>query len=197
MISHEYRCIFIHIPRCAGTSIEYWLVGKDWWVVNSATKHLTASQARRQYAEYWDDYFKFSIVRHPEQRTFSCMKYGRHFGLQLMPDGGISFDTYHEIFGRDIIVEFDHRFYKRSDVVQSNHEAGQIYGNVLDEPIDFTAKLENIEQDMEFVRRQLGVNNSFDLKVEVSKDRIESAPVETISHIRKMYNRDYIKFGYQ
>ena len=23
MISHEYRCIFIHIPKCAGTSIEH------------------------------------------------------------------------------------------------------------------------------------------------------------------------------
>ena len=22
MISHDYRCIFIHIPKCAGTSIE-------------------------------------------------------------------------------------------------------------------------------------------------------------------------------
>ena len=22
MISHEYKCIFIHIPKCAGTSIE-------------------------------------------------------------------------------------------------------------------------------------------------------------------------------
>lgn len=22
MISHEYQCIFIHIPKCAGTSIE-------------------------------------------------------------------------------------------------------------------------------------------------------------------------------
>ena len=34
MISHQYRCIFIHIPKCAGTSIEMALG----WHVNGVTR---------------------------------------------------------------------------------------------------------------------------------------------------------------
>ena len=55
MISHELKCIFIHIPRTAGSSIERALINDDWWTVESKTKHLIASQAKKIYSEYWND----------------------------------------------------------------------------------------------------------------------------------------------
>ena len=71
MISHELKCIFIHIPRTGGSIIEKLLVGQDWWIFDKKTKHLIASQAKKLYSEYWNDYFKFSFVRDPYSRMLS------------------------------------------------------------------------------------------------------------------------------
>src|SRR5579875_525331 len=110
------KCIFVHIPRCAGTSVETWLCGRDYWTVDPARKHLTAGQARRTYAAYWGSYFKFSIVRHPFTRFGSCLKYGSHFGLARGAPSGLDFSGYHERFGREVVVEYDHRFYDSNEV---------------------------------------------------------------------------------
>lgn len=65
MICHDLQCIFVHVPRTAGSSIEHALVGEDWWLVDSESKHLSARHARERYPEYWDRYFKFGVVRNP------------------------------------------------------------------------------------------------------------------------------------
>jgi len=65
MISHEHKCIFIHIPHTGGSSIEVALVGKNWIDVDQKTKHLDWKEAKALYSEYWDSYFKFSVVRNP------------------------------------------------------------------------------------------------------------------------------------
>ena len=72
MISDRYRCIFIHIPRTAGSAIEKALVGRDWWFVNPFTKHLTARQARLLYGKRrWCEYFSFAFVRNPWDKLVS------------------------------------------------------------------------------------------------------------------------------
>jgi len=65
MISHEHKCIFIHIPHTGGTSIEHTLVGENWFRIDPGTKHLDCKQAKAIYSKYWDSYFKFSVVRNP------------------------------------------------------------------------------------------------------------------------------------
>ena len=71
MISHQYKCIFIHIPRTGGTSVELTLTHTDWGLSHKPEKHIFASHAKKLYAQYWDDYFKFSIVRNPYDRLIS------------------------------------------------------------------------------------------------------------------------------
>lgn len=72
MISDRYRCIFVHIPRTAGSAIEEAISGRDWWFVNPLTKHLTARQARLLYGKRrWCEYFSFAFVRNPWDKLVS------------------------------------------------------------------------------------------------------------------------------
>ena len=83
VISHDKKCIFIHIPKCGGTSVEdvIWPKGKgrteeDLWMgfVNrfenkyqtGGLQHLLAWQVREEVgSDVFSDYYKFSFVRNP------------------------------------------------------------------------------------------------------------------------------------
>jgi hypothetical protein len=85
ILSHKYKFIFIHIPKCAGTSITQSLIpylGQDDLVLGCTPefealsreykakgwihKHSTASEIREFVGEEtWNSYFKFAFVRHP------------------------------------------------------------------------------------------------------------------------------------
>jgi hypothetical protein len=93
MISHARRCIFAHIPRCGGTSIEdvIWPERRsveDLWMGFVSTyrnahhtgglQHLPAKLIRPLVgAEVFDGYFKFSIVRNPWDKAVSQYCYMR------------------------------------------------------------------------------------------------------------------------
>ena len=49
MISHKYKCIFIHLARTGGTSIEFALDE----TVHGWEKHWTQRIMRRKYKNYW------------------------------------------------------------------------------------------------------------------------------------------------
>ena len=95
MISHKHKCIFVHIQRCAGTSMEEKILGYDVWksphLINEIpemyAKHANASQLKALYPEYWDEYFKFSFVRNPWERMVSMAKsYGGHYNVKINDD---------------------------------------------------------------------------------------------------------------
>ncbi|MDI7775272.1 sulfotransferase family 2 domain-containing protein [Asticcacaulis sp. EMRT-3] len=200
MISHDHKCIFIHIPRCAGTSIESWIGGQDWWYVESSTKHVIASQAKEIYSEYWNEYFKFSVVRNPYTRVLSSLKYMDYFGTYLDSQGNIDFSEYHKLFGSDVVLECDYRFYDRKNILKPHHIAGQVYGNILDEPLDYIIRYENLHDDVQEVGQYLGLKTEFNQHLESSQtlgtgitSRLTDKTQAYVSHL---YSHDFLRYGY-
>jgi len=198
MISHKHKCIFVHIPRTAGTSVETWLVGRDYWDIDQYNKHLTASQAKARYGPFWDMYFKFSIVRHPYTRFASCLKYAGLFGLSVDKSGDLDFSGYHDLFGTDVIVEHEHRFYNLRDVKTDAHLPGQVYGNILDAPLDAIYSFETLNDDMSKLQKVLGIEEAFpQAKLESSYGDQRELTSKDKDYLASICRLDMETFGYR
>ena len=204
MISHEYKCIFIHLPRVGGTSVENWICGDDWWNVDRPTKHLLASQAKEIYKDYWDEYFTFAFVRNPWARMVSMLKYSKCYGVRYQPSrfqpffGGLDINRYQKRYGTDLVLEHDHRFYDRADLISDRHLRGQVYGNLLDEELDFVGKLEDFTEDCKRIQEILGIEKEMTHQVEKSSTGKyqDYYSLRTRKRVEAMYAKDIEHYGY-
>jgi hypothetical protein len=109
-VSHELKCIFVHIPRTGGTSVESALgLFGDWRDENtnsmfglitspdlkSSTRltkylqHLTAEELRSLLPDEFEKYYRFAFVRNPWERMVSIWCYN-------MRAKGVSFEEFLE-----------------------------------------------------------------------------------------------------
>lgn len=144
MILDREKLIFIHIPRTGGTSIEVALAGKDWWLIEPETKHLSASMTRKLAGEgKWADYYKFSIVRNPWDRIISMYATGWWWKSNPIFDKGRT----------PSLREFIDKFCPHP------HEKHQLifYHEILDEPLDFLGRYENLNSDFQAICNHAGL----------------------------------------
>src|SRR5690554_5037206 len=107
MISHNHKCIFVHIPKCGGQSVEHVFLsdlGLGWnhrsplllrpnddpKVGPPRLAHLTSKEYIKfcyLSKELWGKYFSFAVVRNPYSRVESFYKY---LGYQ----GAVSFESF-------------------------------------------------------------------------------------------------------
>lgn len=151
-ISDKYKCIFIHIPKNAGSSIEIALdmFRHDYQrphldalfgrLGNRNMQHMTAIElSRRQdlLPEYkFRTYFKFAFVRNPWERVVSDY---------------LSWSTN---LGRSPFDKFVENMYRSPHLQKTQYQ--YVYdrsGNCL---VDFIGRHENLEKDWEFVSRYIG-----------------------------------------
>ena len=147
MISDKYKCIFVHIPKCGGTSIEKTLNGRIW-----RHAHVSLSNYKRRFNNKYPKYFKFTFVRNPwdkfasEYRWFTNSKYAYPVGHVKRYYRPMSFEQFLDAF-----LKFP---YDKGD---SSHRLS--YTSMLNpiEDIDFIGRFENYEEDLRKVYETLGV----------------------------------------
>lgn len=140
MIDHYRKLIFIHIARTGGTSVEAALVGRDWWEVDPATKHLSASQTRRLYGEdLWNTYLKFAVVRNPWDRLVSMWATG----------------WWHPDEDPTRITDFG-QFLDQLQPHPNEHYRSLLYRDILDEPVDRVLRFERLSDDFARLMTDLG-----------------------------------------
>tara|TARA_X000001036_G_scaffold440125_1_gene494669 strand:- start:7781 stop:8362 length:582 start_codon:yes stop_codon:yes gene_type:complete len=144
------------------------IAGYDLWQSDERReKHILASQAKTLYADYWDNYFKFSFVRNPWDRMVSMAKSypgtwhvkldKSQKPLKISEDDG--FKGYKHRFGYPITIERDRRFYKKVDLSSSRHVKNAVYLNLLDEDLDFVGRFENLKEDFAYVAKAISLDN--------------------------------------
>ena len=196
MIDHKHKCIFIHIPRCGGTSIEIAMCGKNWFNVERSTKHLIASTAKKIYKPYWNDYFKFSFVRNPWDRMVSLAKYPNCYKVNLNNEKLVGINEYLTKFPE---IEVDNRSESRNDTFHPVKNS--VYLNILNVELDFIGRFENLNEDFEFIYKSIGdipplLTNDL-MHRSNHKHYTEYYDDETREIVAERYARDIEYFGYK
>ena len=73
MIIDEYKAIFIHIPKNAGSSIEVLFANGSFRLQPS--KHADIYEIKRKFKNSYDNYRKFTIIRNPYDKMVSWYFY--------------------------------------------------------------------------------------------------------------------------
>lgn len=161
MISHKHECIFVHVPKTGGQSVETVFLdlhGLTWATREPLLMRPNPDPAKgparlahleaREYVDLgyvdaatFDRYFKFSFVRNPWDRLVSEYRY-------LGFDGKTPFST----FVKESLAETD----EYSDIAR--HVCPQIdfltdAGGKL--VVDFVGRFESFNDDFDFVARRL------------------------------------------
>lgn len=200
MIDHKTKCIFVHIQRTGGTIIEKQLMGNDLWWIEPESKHLIASRMKKKYAEYWNDYFKFSIIRDPWARTVSMLRFPEEFYIQKDRNTGklVNVQSYIDKYTlrNNCFIETDTRFVDpRFCYDENKHKLNQVYLNILDEELDYIGKYENLEETLSYISSKIGVNLTINARQgSISYDNYFTE--ETKEMITSLYENDLKHFNY-
>ena len=161
MVSHNHKCIFIHIPKTGGMSVEKAFLGSLGLSLGKGQNHplllsynADPSQGppslghlpaidycRKSYLspEIFNSYFKFSFVRNPWSRIVSIY---RHFDFHRY----MTFETFLE--DQLPILQQERNYFVMPQVKYLFDEEG----NSL---VDFIGRFENIQEDFELVRMKI------------------------------------------
>lgn len=225
MICREFNCLFVHIPKTAGQSIEQFFMNMlelDWDLdrdqlllqANDDPTCGTEKLAHLSAAEYtgcahvspeeFSRFFKFSFVRNPWDRILSEYRYRnyfqhrsfRDFVMNKLPEPGWD-DKY-----RHVMPQYD-----------MLHDDG---GRLM---VDYVGRFENLQQDFDQVCGLLGISESTlphrnrsdkksrGLKRKIrnllymngENRRLDKADLyddETRAAVEKYYRKDIETFGY-
>lgn len=193
MIDHDKRVIFIHIARTGGTTIEKWFVNQDYWHINSNEKHLSAIAAKKLYRVYWEDYYKFSIVRNPFERFRSLFKNGERYGLYLNSNGEIELDIYKTLCNYPNICEGNLAAPDPSISMNYSSKPGMAYQNLLSEDVE-VFKYENYQTILDMLASKFSLPSKIEW-MEKSEGKPQLSQ-RSIGFIQEIHEHDFAKFGY-
>lgn len=190
MINGKY--IFIHVPKTAGTSV-LTVLGAP-----LERRHINWRIYQQANRFYFDDFYKFSIVRHPLHRIYSSYNYIKAGGNGQENDLNLSKYIHKIAPNFDIFV---HEYISHSNILLHDLFRPQSYylcdyrGRVM---VDQVCKLENIDSDFILLKKNVGIQ-SVNLPLKNRSNSSESKvnfSTETAKLVHELYKIDYEIFDY-
>jgi chondroitin 4-sulfotransferase 11 len=199
MISHKHKCIFVHIPKTGGSSIENVFLGKSvppkyqysykkrkyHFKINE--QHAFPHEMRRCYGiTSWSEYFKFIIVRNPWERFVS---YRFHMLNHNLLHKDISFNSFVNMF-----------FDKNKNPIKKEKHRAMIEPCMswITDDIDYIMRLESIDLEFNIVCDKIGIPRQKPPHIGKTnhKHYTEYYNEETKQIIAEKYAKDIEHFGY-
>lgn len=206
MINHHRGFIFVHIPKCGGTSIETvfncWGNGytEQYYHVGNASsdQHKTIFEILDAYPDC-DNYFKFCFVRNPWAKFVSEYEYMLHeTRIAKCPPGNpkrylplsTSFDDF--CLNTNLLYKYSYTYHEKNQ-----HEF--IFDSVGNCSVDFIGKLENFQQDFDKICESININKT-ELPHEYKHHKrhyTEYYNDETRDFVARRFAKDIEYFGYE
>jgi len=197
-ISDRHKCIFIHIPRAAGTSIKeaLELPGRG---------HLPWQYYYLVYPEQWDSYSKFTVVRNPWDRVVSAYNYAK-MGKSYLDDNinPLAPHPDYELLSQKTFAECCEILKNRRILLKHEAWHPQYIWVVKTENgnnslvVDFVLRHERLDNDFRVLCEKLQINNINLPRVNPSKHENYRAcyTEETKKIIEELYSTDIRLFKY-
>jgi hypothetical protein len=162
-IDHQNKYIFVHIPKTAGTSITHALQEAQFPYNSKGTrfrckKHTPALTLKKHIGFLaWKTHFKFAFVRNPWDLMVSSycwwLNKGRQFDESIAQKAKQveKFDNFKQF----LLSDLGKTHINEIEAQDLSHWICDENGKII---VDFVGKVENLEQDLEYIFRQLGTS---------------------------------------
>ena len=210
LISRKYKFIFIHNPKCAGTSIfelltpysnmmcrfqntKFYYYSSRLFgekeILSNFRKHIPARDLKTKVTgNTWNTHYKFGVCRNPYDRVVSTFFYFKNNNDSVLRRDYEKYANFRE-FVRDLpnLKWKDYQHYYLCDAK----------GNIL---VDQAIKLENLTSDLNTTLRRLNVSTvqlAHRNKSERKKKFETYFDQESTAIVNKVYRKDFEIFGYE
>lgn len=196
-ISDKYRCIFIHVPKCAGTSLKQVLdlPGRG---------HPPWNWFAENFPRKWKSYLKFAIVRNPWDRFVSAYVYAKmkqsywhNERAGLHPDYPLlSTKTFEECC---FIAQKQRQVLRHESWYPQHLWLAQQLNRQCRLMVDLVLRYEKLDEDIALISTRLGLEPIELPRINVSQHSCyrDYYNEETRTVVADLYATDVALFGYQ
>jgi hypothetical protein len=189
----RHRCIFVHIPKCAGVSVCQSLFG------DLGAGHYPLTTFQKVFGEtIYNEYFKFTFVRNPWDRLLSAYRFLKQGGFnsadRCWAEQHLSAYRDFGTFVRDWVTIDNVRswvhFRPQTDFLLAPNGAPGI---------DFIGRIENLEHDFQQICIRLGIQKrlqTFNIDNREKPSYADFYNNETRDLVAHVYSQDVAGLGY-
>ena len=225
-ISNKHKILFVHVPKCAGTTVEQMLdmsgihnlfstsyspdrIQKQFSFENFSQEEkevcLLKNMQHYSYIELkkllpqkiFDSYYKFSIVRNPYDRIVSEFLYAKNCGRKLKKNYFYNFSTFKEFVSTQLTIPIKQRIEKYDAHLETQKSF------LINEQGDLSGldKIYKMETELDDCLKFLNFKIGVDLKIHARKNYYDRSIAdfydgEIQELVYNFYKEDFNLFGY-
>ncbi|NER87985.1 sulfotransferase family 2 domain-containing protein [Moorena sp. SIO3A2] len=216
MISHDNKFIFIHIPKCAGKSMQVFFkeeVKALGWQKEEGLEYTMRMDGLAKILNLYPDYFTLTFIRNPFDRFVSIWKHSERVIKHTdnrpntyfhRPQRNLSLNEYAKLIREGEpkqLSGFDHYHSKKQVEFILDYNQEYLFGipRKTKDNCNFIGRFENLKQDFAAVCELLGIKNKTLPHVNNSQDPKHYSDYydeETVEIVRELYAEDIEYLGY-